>query len=175
MLNLLEATNTAIELERKGHDLYISAAEKTTNKLGKETLRAIAAKEIDHIKAIEKFIEIFEAKSSDFNKAIERVRPMEKKDYLRTIVSKLGKELETKVSPDANLEKAYQTAMVFEKDSYELYKKLAGEVSELQAKKFFEFLMGEENMHYELLQDTLEYLNKPGEWFKQQEKWIVEG
>jgi rubrerythrin len=43
------------------------------------------------------------------------------------------------------------------------------------SKKFFEFLMGEENNHYELLSETLEYLNSPKDWYREKEKWIVEG
>jgi len=175
MINVFDATGIALELERKGYDLYISAAEKTSNKLGKETFKVIAAKEIDHMNAIEAFVRATREKFTDLSEAINSINVKDKKAYLKDIVSKLGKKLETEVPQDSDLEKAYQVAMGFEKDSYNLYKKLAGEVKEPQAKQFFEFLMGEENNHYELLQDTLQYLNKPDEWFKQQERWIVEG
>ena len=168
MENLSEALKIAIDMEKRGYDLYMSAAKKTSNKLGKETLDAIAVKELDHIAAIQKF-------SSDIDAAIGAVNPAPKENYIKPIMEKLCNELETKIKPDSDLEKAYEVAMDFEKQSYDFYKRLADKAKDPQTKRFFEFLMGEENTHYELLQETLEYLNRPADWFKEQEKWIVEG
>ncbi len=175
MENLTEALKRAIDMEKKGYDIYIEAAKKTSNKLGKVTLEAIAAKELDHIKAIEEFDKKISGEISDLSKAIESINSKSKKDYIGSIMDKLKAELQAKVKADTDLEKAYEVAMGLERQSYDLYKKLAGEASDPQAKKFFEFLMGEENTHYELLQETLQYLNNPSEWFKQKERWIVEG
>lgn len=169
MDNLTRALETALSMEKTGYDLYMKAAGKTQNKLGKSTLEAIAAKELDHIKAIEAFAE------KHIDNAIESINPKSKEEYIRPIMEKLGKELEAKAKPDSDLEKAYQVALGLEKDSYNLYKKLSKGTRDPQTKNFFEFLMGEENIHYELLSETLEYLNKPGNWFREQEKWIVEG
>jgi len=174
-MKLSDATRAAIELERKGYDVYMSAAERTKNKLGSETLKAIAAKEIDHIKAIEEFVKAMNDKSPDYARAIETIHQKDRKDYVRTIIDGLGKKLDAQVKPDSDLEKAYKVAMDLETESYEFYKKLAAESEQPEARKFFEFLMGEETNHFELLQETLQYLNNPDEWFKEKEKWIVEG
>ncbi|MFC1559944.1 ferritin family protein [Candidatus Margulisiibacteriota bacterium] len=168
MSELTGSLQAAISMEQKGYELYKSAADKTSNKLGKEILEAIAKKELDHIAAIEKF-------SSDIGAATKSINPKNKEDYILPIVENLRGELEDKVKSDSDLAKAYEVAMGMERESYALYKKLLGEAKDPKAKKFFEFLMGEETTHYELLQETLEYLNHPGDWFKEQEKWIVEG
>jgi rubrerythrin len=169
MEKIQEALGIAIEMEKNGYDLYIKSAQKTSNKLGKTTLEAIAAKELDHIKAIEQFAE------NNFGKAIESVNPKSKTDYVRSVMDKLGKSLNENITKDSDLEKAYKVAMELEKYSYDFYKKLDNGSTNPQAKKFFEFLMGEENTHYELLSETLEYLNNPKDWYREQEKWIVEG
>jgi rubrerythrin len=169
MEKIQEALATAIAMEKNGYDLYIKAAQKTSNKLGKTTLEAIAAKELDHIKAIEAFSE------NNFGKAIENVNPKSKMDYVRSVMGKLEKSLDDNITKDSDLEKAYKVALELEKLSFDFYKKLNKESSNSQAKKFFEFLMGEENTHYELLSETLEYLNSPKDWFREQEKWIVDG
>ena len=169
MENIQEALGTAIGMEKSGYDLYIKAAQKTSNKLGKTTLEAIAAKELDHIRAIEEFAE------NNFGKAIESIHPKNKIDYVRSVMDKLEKSLDENISKDSDLEKAYKVALELEKRSYELYKKLNAESKNSQAKKFFEFLMGEENTHFELLTETLEYLNDPKDWYREQEKWIVDG
>lgn len=158
----------ALEMEREGYQIYISAAKKTLNKLGKLTLEAIAAKELDHIKAIENF-------NQGLSKAITLINPKSKEDYVHPIMDKLKDELGAKAEADPDLEKAYQAAMGLEKKSYDLYKKLGGEADDPQAVKFFEFLMGEENTHHELLSETLQYLTRTGDWYREQERWIVEG
>ncbi|MFA4905225.1 MAG: ferritin family protein [Candidatus Margulisiibacteriota bacterium] len=170
MENISTAIRLALQMEHKGYDLYIKAAQTTLNRLGRATLEAIAKKELDHIKAIEEF-----SKGMDLKQAAADIKPQDQSLYLREIMDKLAGNLEKQVKPDSDLERVYKVALDLEKASFELYKKLNAESSDPQAKKFFEFLMGEENTHYEILSDTLEYLNDPGEWYRLQERWIVEG
>jgi len=169
MDDLQKALNTALSMEKTGYDLYMKAAGKTSNKLGKSTLEAIAAKELDHIKAIEAFAE------KNLKVAIAAINPKSKKEYVRPIMEKLSKYLDENITKDSDLEKAYKAAMGLEKGTFNFYKDLAARSADAQAKIFFEFLMGEENTHYELLSESLEYLNHPGNWYREQERWIVEG
>ncbi len=175
MLDLAKAAKNAIQLEKKGYDIYRNGAAKTSNVLGKYTLEMIAKKELDHIKAIEEFMEGIAGHPAALDKATSDINPKEKIDYVKPIMDKLAGQLKTKVSPDPDLRAVYETALSLETDSFNLYKKLSSDAGEPKVKKFFEFLMGEENLHYELLQDTLKYLDDPAEWFKEQERWIVEG
>jgi len=175
MKDISQALKIALDLEKNGYNVYMKAAAATSNVLGKATLEAIAEKELDHIKAIEEFSEKILSASLDFERAIKDIDPKDKMDYVRPVMARLKRELQVKVKPDPDLEKAYKAAMGLEKDSFDLYKKLAGQSDNPQAKKFFEFLMNEENSHFELLQETLQYLNKPADWFKDKERWIVEG
>jgi len=163
------ALETAIKMEKTGYDLYMKAAQKTSNKLGRSTLEAIAVKELDHIKAIEEFAQ------KNIGKAIESIHPKDKKDYIRAIMDKFSKYLDENITKDSDLEKAYKAAMGLEKSTYAFYKDLADKSADPQSKKFFEFLMGEENNHYELLSETLEYLNTPKDWYREKERWVVEG
>ena len=175
MEQLLRILKSAVEMENNGYKIYMDASEKTSNKFGKQTLKAIADKELDHIAAINEFIAQLSAGTVDIGRAIANINPKDKKEYIAALVKDLRSELSATIVEDSDLEKAYRVAMSFEKGSYDLYKKLSEEINDPQSVKFFEFLMGEENTHYELLQETLEYLNNPGDWFKEQERWIVEG
>jgi rubrerythrin len=169
MENIIKALETALSMEKTGYDLYMKAAKATKNELGKSTLEAIAKKELDHIRAIEEFA------GKNIHKGIENINPKEKNDYIRNIMACLSKELNSNISKDTDLEKAYKAAMGLEKSSFAFYKDLHDKADDSQAKQFFQFLMGEENVHYAILQETLEYLNKPGNWYREQERWIVEG
>jgi rubrerythrin len=164
-----QALETALKMEKTGYDLYMKAAGKTSNKLGKTTLEAIAVKELDHIKAIEEFSE------KNIGKAIESINPKDKKDYVRVVMDKFAKYLDENIIKDSDLEKAYKAAMGLEKSTYAFYEDLFKRSKEPEVKKFFEFLMGEENTHYELLSETLEYLNAPKDWYREKERWVVEG
>jgi rubrerythrin len=169
MDELLDALKTALEMEKEGYDLYIKASDKTSNKLGKATLIAIAKKELDHIKAIEEFA------NRNFDRAIGSINPKEKKEYVQTIMAGLKSRLDEKVKKDSDLDNAYKVALELEKKSFNFYKDLKSRSSDAKAKDFFQFLMGEENTHYQLLQETLEYLDHPANWYREQERWIVEG
>ena len=169
MDDMQKALETAIKMEKTGYDLYMKAAQKTSNKLGRSTLEAIAVKELDHIKAIEEFSE------KNIGKAIESINPKDKKDYVRVVMDKFAKYLDENITKDSDLEKAYKAAMGLEKSTYSFYKDFASRSADPQSKKFFEFLMGEENAHYELLSETLEYLNAPKDWYREKERWVVEG
>lgn len=167
MKNISEALNTALDLEKEGYDVYMSAAQKTGNKFGRATLEAIAKKELDHIKAIENY-------SKNIDAAISMINPRDKKYYIQPIMEAIKSNLDAVPSKDLELEKAYKIAMGLEQKSYDLYKRLASEAENAQVKNFFEFLMGEENIHFELLQETLEYLDKTGDWYREQERWNVD-
>ncbi|MFC1540634.1 ferritin family protein, partial [Candidatus Margulisiibacteriota bacterium] len=62
-----------------------------------------------------------------------------------------------------------------ETDSYKLYDKVAKESKDKTAQKFYAALAQEEKEHYAILEETLQYLDNPGDWFKKEERWIVEG
>jgi rubrerythrin len=169
MEQLTQALKTALDMEKKGYELYTKAAKKTSNLLGKSTLEAIAKKEQDHMRAIDEFA------CQNIKGAISAVNPKSKKDYVKPIMDKLSKQLDKNITSDSDLKEAYKTAMELETNSFKFYKDLRDGSKDAEVKKFFEFLMGEENTHYELLSDTLEYLDDPKDWYREQEKWIVEG
>jgi rubrerythrin len=162
-------------MERKGHSIYTAAAAKTENKLGRATLEAIAAKELDHIKAIQSFCQLPDEKAGQISQQIEDIRYRDKKDYISNIMEKIRWVLEERITANPDLVEAYSVAMDLEKQSYDFYEKLYQEASNPKVKDFLKFLMGEENNHYEILQETLEYLDHPGDWFREQERWLVEG
>jgi rubrerythrin len=174
MKSTLEAMKIALDMERKGYKVYMDAAAKTANKLGRSTLEAIAAKELEHIKALEGYCLRPEA-DPDATKMMGVIKHSEKKDYIKQITGKIGKELEEKAKTDIDLTDAYRAAMDLERESFVFYKTLAQEAQLPTVKAVFRYLMEQENTHYELFQETLEYLEHPGDWFREQERWIVEG
>ena len=174
MKNTLEAMKIALDMEKSGYKIYMDAAQKTLNKLGKSTLEAIAAQELEHIKVIEGYCQRPDA-DPEAAKMIGQIKHSDKRDYIKQIIGKVGQKLEGKVKADVELSDAYKTAMDLERESYAFYKNLSEEAAVPTVKAFFKYMMEQENAHYALFQETLEYLDHPGDWFKEQERWIVEG
>ncbi|MFH1386760.1 MAG: ferritin family protein [bacterium] len=176
MIDLITETKLAIELEKKGYDLYFKVAAKTSNPLAASTMSSLADRELLHIERIRSFyLDMTGEKKlpSDWLKGVE-VSPT-KEELLLPIFNKLKLNLNKKFETQADISESYVIAEGLERDSYHLYDKLSkGSTNEI-AKKFFAALAIEEREHYSILEDTLLYLNDPGEWYRLQERWIVEG
>lgn len=62
---------------------------------------------------------------------------------------------------------AYRMALDKEKESIELYKKLLDETNEDKA--LFEFLIMQEEEHYKVLDEIVQFVNRPNEWVENAE------
>ena len=176
MNDILADTKLAIELEKKGFDFYTKTAAKTSNPLAASTLNGLAQRELDHLEKIKEFFKNLTGEKklgSDWLKSVDV--PPRKEELLKMILNKLKGSLEKKFETEKDIIEAYKIAEGLERDTYTLYDKISKESSDETAKKFYAALAMEEREHYAILEDTLQYLNNPGDWFKKEERWIVEG
>ena len=176
MKDLIADTKLAIELEKKGYDFYMKTAAKTSNPLAKSTLTSLADRETEHLNKIIEFYKNLTGEqklASDWLKGVEV--PPKKEELLKPILQKLKQSLDKKIETEKDINDAYRVAEGLEKDSYNLYDKVSKENEDEVTKKFYAALAQEEREHYAILEETLEYLNNPGDWFKKEERWIIEG
>ena len=171
-IDLDKAAKTAITMEEEGYAVYMSAAGKSSNALGKATLLAIAEKELMHKAEIEKFYAKFTGKALEGSKVKPDLLASEK--IKEDIFKKLKADLNSAAVIEGDLAQTYNISMGLESKSYDFYKSIAKETGNADARDLFNFLAKEENIHYELLQDTFLYLSAPAEWFEKEEKWLVE-
>ncbi len=171
--NLEAAAKTAIGMEEEGYSLYTEAAGRSKNPLGRTTLLAIAEKELMHKREIQKFYNHLTGKEV---KELPSGEKTKLSDCLKSeVLSGIKQELKAGAGLESDLLKTYELAMEMEKSGYAFYSDIAAKTDDPAAKKLFEFLAKEENSHYEMFQDTYLYLSNPSEWFKKEEKWLVEG
>jgi rubrerythrin len=176
MGNLLADTRFAIELEKKGYDFYAETAQRANNLLAISTLSGLAERELLHIERITEFYKSLTGEKSLPIGWFDRVKIVPTKmELLKPIFKKLEKELSRKFESEKSTEKAYQIAEGLERDSYTLYEKIAAESADDIARKFYSALAEEEREHFAILEETLQYLDNPGEWYRKTERWIVEG
>jgi len=176
MNDMLADTKLAIELEKKGFDFYTQTAARTSNPLAASTLTGLAEREILHLNKIREFYQNLTGEKKlkdDWLKGVEV--PPRKEDLLRPILQKLKDILSKPFETQKDIEEAYRIAEGFEQDSYNLYDRISKESKDQIAQKFYAALAQEERDHFAILEETLQYLNNPGDWFKKEERWIVEG
>lgn len=166
-MDLKDALQTALDFEEKGHKIYEETADKTKNPIVAKTFRYLAEQELNHIAEINEYIE----KLGNGNEVELKGNKLEDTKKFFSMTTKEFKE-KTELSDDDL--KAHETALELETNSYNFYKEQS-EQTDSDIKKFFEFLMQQENAHYQLIQNAYEYIKNPEHWFAEEEKWIVEG
>jgi rubrerythrin len=171
-VSVKEALAAAIEMEKKGYNFFSDTARKADEELAKEVFNFLAAEELNHIKAIEKFNQEF---LSGVNiDADELIAEMEENKPRKTI-NELFKNLSGTVPLEGTDLDAYKFAMDFERIGGEFYKKAEAETDDPGAKKLFGFLVGEEQKHFKIVESCLLYFENPEEFFHQRESWHMEG
>ena len=165
-MELGKALDTALEFEKKGFKIYIDAAKNTENDIVRKTFEYLAGEENNHIEDIKEYIE---KTSPDFELRGDKL-PEVKKRFNKIIG---GLEKTTELSDD-DIE-AHEAGMRFEKEAYVFYKDQLEKTDDEDAKKFFKFLMEQEEAHYELIEKTYDYIKNPEGWYAEEEGWIEEG
>jgi rubrerythrin len=79
------------------------------------------------------------------------------------------------VSAGPDVFSAYKIAMKFEEDGAKMYEEAAKKTADTNAKMIYQFMNIQENEHYRLLAESLNYLENPQQWFLEAEKPHFEG
>ena len=163
-MELKKALQTALDFEKKGHHLYEEISTKTENPIVAKTFRYLANQELIHIEVIKEYMEKekIELKGDKLKET--------KKFFSMTV-----KEFKERAELSEDDLKAHETALELEKRSYNFYKTQSERTTNKELKKFFGFLMKQENNHYEFVQKTYEFIKNPVGFYTEEEKWLVEG
>ena len=170
----LESLKLAIKTEEDGRKMYLEAASKTNNPLAKSTFSQLAKEENIHIEVIKEFYESLKGGSEgSISEDIEKA--LNYQLLKKTIFQAAKDRMDETVAADPTIIKAYKAAMKFEEDGARMYEELAQKTANPIAKKLYAFMNEQENEHYRLLAETLNYLENPNQWFIEQEKPHFEG
>ena len=167
-MDLREAFQTALEFEQKGHDIYAATAGKTVNPIVKRTFNYLAQQEIYHIKEIKEYVK----KLDDGHKVELLGDTAEQTKQFFTMTTQQFKQ-KTELSNDDI--KAHETALELEQSAYDFYKEHHAQTDDADLRKFFHFLMKQENAHYEFIQKSYEFIKNPIGFYTEDEKWMADG
>jgi rubrerythrin len=170
--NELKALKLAIDYEKKIRSFYLKHAEKLKNELAKKTFVFLADEELKHIDAINAFSKsIHDGEEPMIDAGTEDEAINRAKEFF----SKSMEEQAEKARASEDELKVYSIGLEMEQNGYNFYKQAAGKAEHPNVKKLFEFLLKEENSHYALLSNAINYFKNPEEFFQDEESWFFEG
>lgn len=165
-----EVLNLALQNEEQGYKILSDASNACEDKLAKATFDFLAKEEIKHIEIIKHFAETGEAIDPSKIKVLEKI---EVGKAIKGIFEQFGWQYEQAATTGYEIrQEAYRTAMDMERHGHHYYKQAAEQAQGEAAKEFYEFLAAEEIRHYEIIQETYEFLEQPDALLAMEERWM---
>ncbi len=157
-MDLKQAMETAIRMERDGHDFYKKAAARSNSSMGRSVFESLAADEMQHL---ETFRQIFRDDVPEIDLG-ELSKTSEKYEDLPVF----PKDPEgAGVEPDADELEALHTAMDAEERSIDYYTRVMADAEDPGVKAVLEKIIEQEKSHFALLSDELDHMNSTGYWY----------
>ena len=159
MVNIFEY---AVQMEKDGEDDYRQLAQKIDNNGMKTILTMLADEEVKHYNAIEKI------KKQKTQIAESAILTDAKNVFVQ--IKESGESFDF----DINEAELYKRARDIEKKSRDFYTEKAGKVTEEYQKELFLKLADEEQKHYVLLDNIIEFVSRPEQWLENAEFFHLE-
>lgn len=164
--------DAAIANELEGHKILHRGKEAADNPLAKATFEFLAGEEIKHIEIIKNFAREMAGGGHGQQLDMKRTTLAEAGAAIKGIFERFGQQFEEAgTAPDQRMD-VYETAMDMERRGYEFYSTAAGKVTDPKAKAMFEFLAAEEQRHFQMIQDTHDFLEQPDALLAMEERWM---
>lgn len=162
----------AIQNELEGQAVLIRGKESATDPLAKATYEFLANEEIKHIELIEEYAASLAGTKEWHPKHMDGIDLPEAAKKIRGIFERFGTAFEAAGATDNQRLETYKVAMDMERRGHDFYSKAAETATNEDAKKLFRFLAGEEAKHFQMIQDTHDFLDNPDAILALEERWM---
>lgn len=159
----MNAYEYAMKMEKEGEDFYRELAEAAHEEGLRKIFTMLANEEVKHYKMFEKL-----AKSSE----AVTVPKMEVYTEAKEIFADMKKKSVAYDFGDQQID-FYRRAVETEDKAYELYMEKANEMSDPKHKEIFLTIAQEELRHKDLLENILEFVERPTEWLESAEFYKI--
>jgi rubrerythrin len=156
--NTMNVFDFAIEKEQLSEQLYRELAERAPHKGLVSIFTMLADEEHSHIDVVTKMKEGIPAEVADTILLTNA----------KTIFAKMRQSKDKLKFGDSQID-LYKKAQDIEKDSRSFYRQKAQEIENLAHKEIFNALAEEENKHYFLLENIIEFISRPQMWLENAE------
>lgn len=147
----------AMQMEKDGEDYYRQLASNAGNEGLKAILNIMAEEEVKHYKYL-KTVQTEKPQTEDVTVLSD----------CKNIFAQMKESGET-ISPQIDQVELYKKAQAVEKENEDFYRAKADEVEEDYQKDLLLLLAEEENKHYILLGNIIDFVSRPQEWLEDAE------
>lgn len=176
MLNIPQDTETildaAIANELEGHRILQQAKETALTPIARATFEFLANEEIRHIQLIKEFAQSLEGVKEWDGSRLQELSLADAGSAIRGIFQRFCTQFEEARTADDERQEVYQVAMDMERRGYEFYSGAAEKATDESAKTLFRFLATEEQTHFQMIQDTRDFLKQPDAMLAIEERWM---
>jgi len=166
----------ALKTEQDGRAMYLQAKDEAAAPLARATFQMLADEELKHVETIKHFHQHL-ADSGQWPE-LATIVPGEHADLvagIATIFEQRGAAAVEAAAETADDTAAYETALQFESRARAWYAEHRDATADEKARAFYQFMYEEENRHYELLEETLTFLDSTADWFAKHERPFYTG
>jgi rubrerythrin len=171
---VLQAIETAIQIEKDGLAFYTEAARQTDDPNGKKMFQSLARDEAAHLKLFEDARQALLERGNWLSP--EEVAAISPGEFDRPPIFPTGEEIKAALRlrsgqveiPERELA-ALRRGIEAEKDSIAFYSQERDKTDDPDGKAMYAYLVEQEEGHYTILQGEYDYLNRTGFWFDFQE------
>jgi rubrerythrin len=165
-----ERVNLALKTENDGSAFYRQATGRVNHKLAKAAFEILAKEEMRHVALIEALATRLTGKGAPI--VVDSPTKGVLAKGIRTIYECA---MDGKGGPDYGAAEAYEKAIELEHRVSALYFEYGRESESDEARRLFNVLYREEQDHLTLLEDMLNYLTKPDQWFIDKDYVMLDG
>ena len=164
--DVAKALEIAEKQESDGIDWYAKLADRCGSEAAKQMFLSFKKDEERHLKWVKN---LADGVGVDLSQA-----PLPR-ESIKTVFDEADDETEDVAESTESQKEAIDVALEMEKKSFDNYKQAADDTGDAVARAMFERLAQEENQHYEMLENTREYLDNSDRWFLAEENALIMG
>ncbi len=161
----LSMLREAVRNELDGKAMYLQAAEGTQDELGKTMFQSFAKEEEQHVHILQaQYATVIESGAWMDVEAAQK----EPRDPRLVLFPQDRQEVKELVPAGTSDLEALEIARDFEKRAVDMYEQAADDTDDAAAQAFFRELAEWEGTHYQILDNSHDYLANKGEWYFQE-------
>jgi len=161
----LSVLREAVRNELDGKAMYLQAAERTRDELGKSMFRSFAKEEEQHIHILQVQYAGVNETGDWIDLEVARKAPRDPGLVLFPQEEEKVKDIVPEGTSDLE---ALKIAMDFEQRAVRMYEKAAADTANPTSQSFYRQLAEWEGTHYRILDNSYDYLANKGEWYFQE-------
>lgn len=160
----------ALEREKSAEDYYTEKAQSMTEPGAGEILKDLARDEHSHVKLVSSLLK--EAESGAESTTVTTQPSSGPKERVESIFSELQNVSPFSLPEKSTVKEVFEFALDIEKQSFDHYSQAAEDAENNEVAAVYGFLAAEENKHYIMISNALDFVDDPGRWLYEEENLI---